>query len=108
MINSKSTLFLVMAFSALFGLVVLIGCGNSKEVQAMTDFIKLFSDTVDEYAAADEETKAELKTKLDSFHSKWSDMEMHSDGLLTPGALEKFDKQFKEIEKKYASVAGKS
>jgi len=108
MINSKSTLFLVMAFSALFGLVVLIGCGNSKEVQAMTDFLKLFSDTVDEYAAADQETKAELKAKLDSFHSKWSDMEMQMDGRLTPNDLEKFDKQYKEIEKKYASVAGKS
>ena len=108
MINSKSTLFLVMAFSALFGLVVLIGCGDSKEVQAMTDFIKLFSDTVDEYAAADEETKTELKAKLDSFHSKWSDMEMQMDGRLTPNDLEKFDKHYKEIQKRYASLVDKS
>ena len=108
MINSKSTLFLVMAFSALFGLVVLIGCGNSKEVQAMTDFLKLFSDTVDEYVAADQEKKAELKATLDSFHSKWSDMEMQMDGRVTPNDLEKFDKLYKEIEKKYTSMAGKS
>ena len=108
MISSKSTLFIVMVFAALFGLAVIVGCGNSSEVQALTDFLKLYSDTVNEFAAADEVKKTELKAKLDSFHSKWSDMEMQMDGRLTPNDLEKFDKQYKEIEKKYASVAGKS
>ena len=108
MISSKSTLFFVIVLSALFGLAVITGCGNSSEKQAMIDFLKLFSDKVDQYAAADDGKKAELKKELDSFHSQWSDMEMQMDGRLTPNDLEKLDKQYKEIEKKYASLAGKS
>jgi hypothetical protein len=108
MISSKSTLFFVIVLSAFFGLAVITGCGNSSEKQAMIDFLKLFSDKVDQYAAADDGKKAELKKELDSFHSKWSDMEMQMDGRLTPNDLEKFDKRYKEIEKKYVSLAGKS
>jgi len=108
MIRFKTTLNFVIVFSVLFGLVFVIGCGNSKEEQVMTDFLKLYSDTVDQYAKADEATKVELKTKLDSFASKWSNMEMDMDGRLTPNDLEKYDKQFKEIQKKYAALAGKS
>ncbi len=108
MISSKSTLFLVMMVSALLGLVVIVGCGNSAEEKAMMDFLKLYSDTVDQYAAADDGEKAELKAKLDTFHSKWSEMEMQMDGRLTPNDLEKFDKQYKEIEEKYKSLSGKS
>jgi len=108
MISSKSTLFLVLVFSALLAVAFIIGCGSSKEVQAMTDFLKQYSEMVDEFAAADDSKKAELKTKLDSFHSKWSDMEMEMDGRLTPNDLEKFDKQYKEIEKKYTLLTGKS
>ena len=108
MISSKSTLFFVVVLSALFGLAVIIGCGNSNEKQAMIDFLKVFSDKVDQYAAADDGKKAELKAELDSFHSKWSDMEMQMDGRLTPNEIEKLDKQYKEIEDKYTSLAGKS
>lgn len=108
MIRLKSTLNFVIVFSVLFGLIFVIGCGDSKEVQAMKDFLKLYSDTVDEYAAADEAKKTELKVKLDTFESKWSNMEMEMDGRITPNDLEKFDKQYKEIQKKYAEIAGKS
>jgi hypothetical protein len=108
MIRLKITLNFVIVLSVLFGLVFVIGCGDSKEVQAMKDFLKLYSDTVDEYAAADEAKKTELKVKLDTFESKWSNMEMEMDGRVTPNDLEKFDKQYKEIQKKYAEIAGKS
>ena len=108
MIRLKVTLNLVILFSVLFGLIFVIGCGDSKEVQAMKDFLKLYSDTVDEYAAADEAKKAELKAKLDTFKSKWSNMEMEMDGRITPNDLEKFDKQYKEIQTKYDGIAGKS
>ena len=90
----------MMVFLAIFGLVVVIGCGNSKELQ--------FSDTVDEYAAADDAKKAELKAKLDTYESKWSDMEMEMDGRITPNDLEKLDKEYKAILKKYSSLTGKS
>lgn len=108
MIRLKITLNFVIVFLVLFGLIFVIGCGDSKEVQAMKDFLKLYSDTVDEYAAADEAKKTELKVKLDTFESKWSNMEMEMDGRITPNDLEKFDKQYKEIQKKYAEIAGKS
>jgi hypothetical protein len=97
-----------MVMLAICGLVFAIGCGDSQEVQAMKDFLKLYSDTVDEYAAADEAKKAELKAKLDTFKSKWSNMEMEMDGRITPNDLEKFDKQYKEIQKKYTEIADKS
>ena len=104
----KITLNVAIVFSVLFGLIFVIGCGDSKEVQAMKDFLKLYSDTVDEYAAADEAKKTELKAKLDTFKSKWSNMEMEMDGRVTPNDLEKFDKQYKEIQKRYNEIAGKS
>jgi len=108
MARLKSTLNFVIVLSVFFGLVFVIGCGNSEEVQAMRDFLKLYSDTVDQFAAADDEKKAELKAKLDTFESRWSDMEMQLDGRVTPNDLEKFDKQYKEIAKKFAALNGKS
>ena len=108
MYGIKSTLKCVMLMLAIGGLVFVIGCGDSKEVQAMKDFLKLYSDTVDQYAAADEAKKTELKAKLDTFKSKWSDMEMDMADRLTPNDLEKFDRQYKEIEKKYTEISGKS
>lgn len=47
MIRLKTTLNFVIVFSVLFGLVFVIGCGNSKEEQKLTDFLKLYSDTVE-------------------------------------------------------------
>jgi hypothetical protein len=99
MIRFKSPINLAIVLLTLVGLVVFIGCGNSKEEQTMVDFLKLYSDTVDEYAAADNVKKAELKAKLDTFASKWMDMEREMDGRLTPNDLEKYDKQYKEIDK---------
>jgi hypothetical protein len=108
MIRFNTTLNLVILFAALLGFVFIIGCGNSKEEQKMVDFLKLYSDTVDQYAAADTAKKAELKVKLDTFASKWSDMEMEMDGRLTPNDLEKYDKQYNEIKDRYTSLAGNS
>jgi hypothetical protein len=108
MFKTRLTLNFVILMFVICGLVFVVGCGNSKEVQAMTDLLKLFSDTVDEYSAADKVKKTELKATLDSFESKWSNMGMEMDGRLTPNDLEKFDKQYKEIQTRYASLTGKS
>jgi len=72
----------------------------------MSDFLKLYSDSVNEYSAADKSKQAVMKGKLDSFPSKWSDMKMEMDGQVTPQALDEMDKEYKEITKKYASLAG--
>ena len=108
MFRLKTTLIFVAAFSAFFWLVFVIGCGDSAERQVMSDFLKLYSDTVQEYSAADESKKTELKGKLDSFKSKWSDMKMEHGGELTPQDLNALDKEFEKITAKYASLAGNS
>ena len=108
MIRFKTILNFVIVFSALLGLVFVIGCGSSAEKQAMQDFLKLYSDTVDEYSAADESKKAEMKEELNSFKSKWSNMKMEMDGELTPQSLNELDKEYDKITTKYASLAGLS
>ena len=108
MIRFKTTVNFVIVFSALFGLVFVIGCGSSAEKQAMSDFLKIYSDTVNEYSAADESKKAEIEGKLDSFKSKWSDMKMEMGSDVTPQALDELDKEFQKITIKYASLNGSS
>ena len=106
MIRFKSTLNCVIVFSVLFGLVFVIGCGSSAEKQAMSDFLKLYSDTVNEYSSADKSKKAEIKGKLDTFDSKWTDMKMEMGGQVTPHVLDELDNEYKEITKKYTSSTG--
>jgi len=106
MIRFKSTLNCVIVFSVLFGLVFVIGCGSSAEKQTMSDFLKLYSDTVNEYSAADKSKQADMKGKLDSFPSKWSNMKMELGSQITPQVLDELDNEYKEITKKYTSSTG--
>ena len=86
MIRFKSTLNFVIVFSALLGLVFVIGCGSSQEKQRMSDFLQQYNQEVDNYSAADNGKKAEMKEKLDSYNSKWSVMKMDLGGHITPKA----------------------
>ncbi len=104
MIKLKSTLNFVIVFSALFGLVFVIGCGNSAKKQVMSDFLKLYSDSVDEYSTAEDSKRAELKEKLDSFKTKWTEIKMEMDGQVTPQVLDELDNEYKKITKKYTSL----
>lgn len=106
MIRFKSTLNCVIVFSALLGLV--IGCGSSAEKQAMSDFLVLYDNTVKEYSAADESKRAEMKEKLDSFKTKWVNIEMEMGSELTPQELNKLDNEYQKITKKYISLTHKS
>ena len=106
MIRFKSTLGCVIIFTALLGMV--IGCGASAENQAMSDFLTTYENTVNEFSAADESKRAELKEKLDSFKSKWAKMKMEIGSEVTPQTIDKLDKKYKEITKKYTSLANKS
>ena len=105
MIKLKSTLNFVVVFSALFGLVFVIGCGNSAKKQVMSDFLKLYSDSVNEYSTADDSKRAELKEKLDSFKTKWMQIKMEMDGQVTPQVLDELDNEYEKITKKYTSLA---
>jgi len=106
MIRFKSTLNFVIVLSALLGLV--IGCGSSAEKQAMSDFLVMYDNTVKEYSAADESKRAEMKEKLDSFKTKWTNIEMEMGSELTPQELNKLDNEYQKITKKYISLTHKS
>ena len=106
MIRFKSTLNCVIVFSALLGL--LIGCGSSAEKQAMSDFLVMYNNTVIEYSAADDSKRVEMKEKLDSFKTKWTNMKMEMNAEITPQTLNKLDDEYQKITKKYISLTHKS
>ena len=108
----RSILRYVIVFSAIFGLVFVIGCGSSKEKQQMSSFVQEYSKTVTEYSdvvnKADKSKKAELEEILDSYKTKWTNMKIELGGEITPQALNSLDQEYQEITKKYSSLAGKS
>ena len=108
MIRPRISLNFVFCFAVIAALAIVIGCGSSAEKQAMSDFLQMYSDTVNEYGEADDSKRAAMKEKMESFATKWSDMKMEMGSLVTPNALEELDKQFKQIAKKYAKLNGKS
>jgi hypothetical protein len=93
-----------MLFSALIGLIFVIGCGDSAVKQEISEFLKLYSDTVSEYEAADESKRAQMKEKIDSFRLKWSAMIGELNDKVTPQVMNKMVKEYEEITKKYASL----
>ena len=98
--------------SVIFGLFFVIGCGSSKETQKMSDFLKEYSKTVDEYIdlfnKGEKEKSAEIEVKLKSFMSKWGELKMESSDELTPQALDKLDQEFQNISAKFNKLVGKS
>ncbi|MBW2249940.1 MAG: hypothetical protein JRF60_04755 [Deltaproteobacteria bacterium] len=106
MFRFKTTLNFVIVLTALLGLV--IGCGNSAEKQTLMDFLVTYDNAVKEYSAADESKRAEMKEKLDSFKTKWVNIEMEMGSELTPQELNKLDNEYQKITKKYISLTHKS
>ena len=106
MLKSKSTLNFVMLFSALLGLIFVIGCGGSAEKQEMSKLLKLYSDAVSEYEAADNTQKAQLKEKIDSYKIKCSAMisELELNNKVTQQVMNELEREYKEITEKYASL----
>ena len=100
----KSTLTFVIMFSAILGLVFVMGCGGSAEKQEMSDLLKLYGDAVNEYETADDAKKAELKEKIDSYRHEWSSKIGQLNDKVTPQVVNKLDKEYKEISKKYAAL----
>ena len=100
----KSTLNFVMLFSALLGLIFVIGCGDSAVKQEMSEFLKLYSVTVGEYEAADDTKRTQMKEKIDSFRLKWSAMIGELNDKVTPQVMNEMEREYKEITKKYASL----
>ena len=108
MLNVRSNLSHVVVFALISGLVFILGCGDSLEKQKMSAFLQEFSQTVSEFAAADQGKKAELETKLKDYMSKWTQMKYTLGAELTPQVLGKMDSEYQKIAKEYKNLAGKS
>ena len=106
MLKSKSTLNFVMLFSALLGLMFVIGCSSSSEKQEMSEILKLYSNAVSEFEAADDTQRAQMKEKIDSYRLKCSAMisEFELNDKFTPQVMHELESEYKEITKKYASM----
>jgi hypothetical protein len=63
-----------MLFSALLGLMFVIGCSSSSEKQEMSEILKLYSNAVSEFKAPDDTQRAQMKEKIDSYRLKCSAM----------------------------------
>ena len=96
----------MMLFSALLGLIFVIGCGGSAVKQEMSELLKLYSDAVADYEAADNNQRAQLEEKIDSFRLKCSNMisDLELNNKATPQVIKKLEKEYKEITKKYESL----
>ena len=66
MIRPRFSLNFVICFALIAALAIVMGCGSSTEKQAMSDFLKMYSDTVNEYAEADESKRASMQEKMAS------------------------------------------
>ena len=112
MFKTRSILNYVIVLLAILGLVFVIGCGGSKEKQQMSDFLQQYSETVTEYSdvvnKTDKSKKAELEERLNAYKSKWTDMKIEMGSEITPQALDKLDREYQNITKKYSSLTGKS
>ncbi len=112
MFKSESILNNLIVFLAILGFLFVIGCGNSKEMQKMSDFLMEYSKAVDEYSDAigkgEHEKSAEIEKKIMSFMSKWPEMKMELGSEVTPHDLNKLDKEYQNITEKYNDLAQKS
>ena len=106
MFKFKSKLNFVILFSALLGLIFVIGCAGSAEKQEVLKFLKLYSDVVHEYEAADDTQRAQLKEKIDSYKLKCSAMmsDLELNAKVTPQVMNELGREYKDITKKYASL----
>jgi len=111
MFKIRSILNILIVFSAILGLVFVIGCGKSKEMQQLSDFLMEYSKAVDEYSdvigKGEKEKSAEMEIKIKSMMSRWMEMEMEMGSELTPQQLNKVNKEYKDITEKYHNLAKK-
>jgi hypothetical protein len=106
MLKSKSTLNFVIIFSALLGLILVIGCGGSAAKKEMSEILKLYSNAVSEYEAADATHRAQLKEKIDSYRLKCSTLisDLELNNKATPQVIKELEIEYKEITQKYESL----
>ena len=109
---AKSTLKCLIIVSVMLGLLMSAGCGGTEEKDRMTALLQDFNKHLDEYAAAvskaDSGKKEEIGAKLEALKTEWTLLEESTGDKITPQAMEKFEREFKAVWQKYASLSGKS
>ena len=112
MSNNRSIKYHLILLSVIIGLFFVVGCGSSKETQKMSDFLKEYGKTVDEFTDAfnkgEKEKSAEIEVKIKSFMSKWGELKMELSDEVTPQTLDKMEHEFQNISAKYNTLVGKS
>lgn len=93
-----------MLFSALLGLIFVIGCGDSAAKQEVSEFFKLYNNAVSEYEVADDTKRTQMKEKIDSFRHKWSAMELKLTEKVTPQVMNDMEREYKDITERYESL----
>ena len=110
--NNRSIKYYLIILSVIMGLIFVTGCGNSEETQKMSEFLKEYSKTVDEYTnyfnKGEKEKSAEIEMNIKSLISKWGELKMEYSDEVTPQVLNKLDQEFQNISAKYYALAGKS
>jgi len=91
------------------GLISFVGCGPSKEQQQMNNFLTEYGQAVDKFAElngnGDVTAIAEIKSKIEKLQSQWLALESEMESEVTPQVIQKLDKQFKAITKKFEEVS---
>jgi len=109
MLRTRTFLITIIVFSTIFGLMALMGCGPSKEKQQMAGFLSEYNQAVKTYTElskkADTNGISEMKAKIDTFMSQWSDLKMEMAAEITPQDLNQLDDEFKMITKKYQAIS---
>ena len=112
MLKLKLTLKIVIALTAVTGFFFVVGCGPSAEKVKMTEFIQNYSQVVDEYSEVvkngDNAKKSEIEGKVATIMTEWNNIVMELSGEVTPQVMSEMESEYKNITKKYNTLAGKS
>lgn len=78
----------------------------------MAAFLAEYQENLDKYAEAiskaDSALKSEIEAKLDASKNQWLVLKDAATQNITPQVMEKFEKEYQVVRKKYESLHGKS
>ncbi len=93
-------------------LFLVFGCGGSVEKDKMTAFLQECQKNLDTYEEAigqsDEAKKATIKAKLEASMAEWKALRDNAVENVTPQVIEKFEREFQAVKKKYVALNGQS
>ena len=108
----KPVLKCIVLVLAAAGLLLIAGCGGGVEKEKMAAFLAEYQENLDKYAEAiskaDSALKSEIEAKLDASKNQWLVLKDAATQNITPQVMEKFEKEYQVVRKKYESLHDKS